>query len=463
MRPLESILVAVAVGAIYWPVVTGRRWRRGWMAALLILLDVAQWIFEGFRWQLVPLHLGVLGLAVDDIGWEDRRVRGYRRFRRGALGILGAGLMVLLPAALPVPSLPEPTGPFQVATRTFTLVQKETEEVYGPIPGMPRRIPVQVWYPAMVPEGVEPLPWLPDFDAVAPALARRQGFPGFFLDHTRGVESHSYPEGEPYSGTIPVIIYAHGWTGSRSLALNQLESLASHGFLVIAADHTYAAITAVFPDGRSVPFDPDALPDPDEVSDEEYEKAAARLLETYTTDLQAIVDALAEGPDGPFGDVAAMADLGAVGVYGHSAGGGAAVQFCLEDERCRAVLGLDPWVEPIPNRIVARELQVPSLFMRSDEWRVLPNDGRLRGLAERSPSVSYWVGIEGTAHNDFVLTPAFSPVGSLIGLKGPIPAERIFPIIDEYLVAFFQRYLFGVGGAALDDPPPSEVSIEVIP
>ena len=463
MRPLESVLAAVAVGAIYWPVVTGRRWRRGWMAVLVVVLDLAQWLFEGFRWQLVPLHLGVVALAIDDIGWEDRRVRGYRRFRRGALGIVGVALMLVLPAALPVPSMPEPSGPYQVATRTFTLVQPDTEERYGPDPGAPRRIPVQVWYPARVPDGTAPLPWLADFDAVAPALARRRGLPGFFLDHTRGVESSSYPDGEPYSGTIPVIIYVHGWAGTRSLALNQLESLASHGFLVVAADHTYAAVTTVFPDGSVEPLDPAALPDPEEVGDDEYDKAAARLLKTMTGDIQAIVDALAEGTARTFGEVAAMADLGAIGVYGYSAGGGAAVQFCLEDERCQAVLGLDPWVEPIPNRTVARELQVPSLFIRSDEWRTRPNDGRLRGLAERSPSISYWIGIEGTAHSDFVMTPIFSPVGSVIGLKGPIPADRIIPILDEYLVAFFQRYLFGVGGAALDDPPPAEVTLEVIP
>ena len=124
---------------------------------------------------------------------------------------------------------------------------------------------------------------------------------------------------------------------------------------------------------------------------------------------------------------------------------------------------MDPWVEPIPDRIVAKELQIPSLFMRSDTWRDTPNDGRLRGLAERSPSISYWMGIEGADHNDFVITPILSPVASLLGLKGPIPADRVIPIIDDYLTAFFDRYLFGVGGAVLDEPPPPEVTLEVIP
>jgi hypothetical protein len=124
---------------------------------------------------------------------------------------------------------------------------------------------------------------------------------------------------------------------------------------------------------------------------------------------------------------------------------------------------MDAWVEPIPDRVVAQELQMPSLFMRSDEWIDTPNDRRLRGLAERSPSVSYWLGIGGAGHNDFVLTPLFSPIADRLGLKGPIASERVVPIIDSYLVAFFDRYLLGLGGAALNEPPPPEVELELIP
>jgi hypothetical protein len=101
--------------------------------------------------------------------------------------------------------------------------------------------------------------------------------------------------------------------------------------------------------------------------------------------------------------------------------------------------------------------------MRSDGWRGTPNDGRLRGLAERSSFESYWIGIEGAGHNDFVLAPLFSPVADRLGLKGPIPTERVVPIIDTYLTAFFQRHLLGTGGSALDEATPPEVSLEFLP
>ena len=82
-------------------------------------------------------------------------------------------------------------------------------------------------------------------------------------------------------------------------------------------------------------------------------------------------------------------------------------------------------------------------------------------MSERSPAVSYWIGLEGAGHNDFVLTPVFSPYADVLGLKGPIPSERVVPILDDYLNAFFDRYLLGVGGALLDETPPPEMAIEV--
>jgi hypothetical protein len=138
------------------------------------------------------------------------------------------------------------------------------------------------------------------------------------------------------------------------------------------------------------------------------------------------------------------------------------VRFCIEEERCDAVLGLDAWVEPIPDRIVAEELSQPSLFFRSETWIDTPNDRRLRGLAERSEQESYWMGISGAGHFDFVMTPLFSPVADRLGLKGPIPSSRIIPIIDRYLVAFFDRYLYEIGGAVLDEEPPPEISVELL-
>lgn len=475
MRTFEWILTATVAGAIFLPVALGFRLKRGRAAAALLLAVALQAVVEGFRWQLWPLALAAAGLAAGDVVREDRRVRGLPRIRRAVLGTVGLGGLVALPLLLPVPALPPPTGPFAVGTATFLLVDPAREERYGrepageetageeAAPGPPRRIVVQVWYPADPVEDAEPVPWNADIDVVGPAMARRLGFPGFFLSHTAGVRAHAVEEAPPLSGRFPVVLSAHGWTGFRTINLNQLESLASHGYFVVAPDHAYGAIATRFPDGEVVALDEAALPAEEDVGAEAYAEASEALVETFAGDLILILDNLAAGEPGPFGPLAGHADLERVGLVGHSTGGGAAVRVCLSDPRCDAVVGFDPWVEPIPNRLVANELAMPSLFVRSDGWRGTPNDARLRGLAERSPSISYWMGLTGAGHNDFVMTPLFSPIADRLGLKGPIPSHRVLAILDDYLVGFFDRFLLEVGGAALDQPPPPEVDFEVIP
>jgi pimeloyl-ACP methyl ester carboxylesterase len=482
MRTFEIIEVSIVALAVFVPVLFATRLKRGWMSLALVGSLVAQGVVEGFRWQLIPLHLAVVGLAIGDLIWEDRRVRGLTRFRRAVLGIPGVAVLLILPVALPIPELPTPTGAFDVGTMTFVITDPDREEIYGlpepdldattlptideadeeETPGAPRRIVVQAWYPTNAPDGIAPVMWNPDLDVVGPALARRFGFPGFVLDHTEDVRSSAIEGALPLEGRIPVVLYSHGWGGFRTIAIDQLESIASHGYLVLAADHTYGSVAVRFPDtGDVVYLDERALPDEETTDPDDYEDATEELVETFADDLILILDQLALGAEGDLADIAAAADLERIGLYGHSTGGGAAARVCLIDERCDAVAGLDAWVEPIPDRFVARELQIPSLFIRSDEWRERPNDGRLRGMSERSPAVSYWIGLEGAGHFDFVLVPSFSPVADALGLKGPIPSDRAITIIDDYLNAFFDRHLLGVGGALLDESPPPEVSIEV--
>lgn len=104
----------------------------------------------------------------------------------------------------------------------------------------------------------------------------------------------------------------------------------------------------------------------------------------------------------------------------------------------------------------------PALYMRSDGWVNTPNDALLQGIAARGESVTYLLAIDGSAHNDFIMTPLLSPVASQLGLRGPIPAGRIVPIIDNYLVGFFDVFLLGTGPAALDSVTFPEVTVTVI-
>lgn len=462
MRRFELFLIFAEAFAVAWPAVFGVRTRRGIVAAILIAVFIVHWQVEGLRWQMIPVYGAALGLAIGDILAVERRLDWTRRIARGIFGVAGVALGAILPLVLPVPVLPVPTGPEPIGTITVELEDSEREEIYGPSPGIGRRLMAQVWYPALDQGEVDPVLWSEDWDIVAPGVSTLMGFPGWFLSHTKYSSSHGGSSVPVAPGTFPVVVYSHGWTGFRTNSVHQIESLVSNGFIVVAIDHTYGAVATRFPDDEVVDYDPAAIPDPAEVGEEVYAEAIEELVDVFSQDIVTVANSLEAGPNGPFGALAESVDLTRLGVYGNETGGGAAVQFCLEDERCDAVLGLDPWVEPIPDRVLAISAIRPALYMRSDDWRGTENDAILRGIAERSTSTSYWIGVEGTAETDFVGMPLLSPLGARFGWKGPIPAGRIIPIIDRYLVGFFDVYLLGTGSAALDTSAFEEVSLEVI-
>ena len=464
MRLWETLLAGVCVLAVLWPALEGRRLPRGIAAVVLLATVAIQFLAEGFRWQLWGLYGLALGMSVGDLVARQRLLESYRRVRRGVLGMVGI-LVVVAPAwALPVVELPPPTGPYEVATSSFEIRSPDRLEDYGPSPGDYRRVMVQVWYPGVVSEGAELLsPWTADLEVLGPAVSEILGLPGFFLDYTRYTPSHSYRQVTPFQGRVPVVLYSHGWRLFRTAAVHQMESLASHGYLVIAVDHTYGSAATVFPDGHVARLVPQALPDPEEVGDDAFELAAVELLETYSDDLRMVIAGLEEGVGGPFGSLAYIADLGRLGIYGHSLGGGAAVRTCLLEPVCQVVAALDGWVEPITASEISQELDIPSMFIRSDPWRDLENDKLLRGLVERSNRRTYWIGIENTVHSDFTVAPALSTMTGWFGLRGSMPAAQVFAIVDHYLVAFFDRHLLGIGGRDLTEAPPPGVLYEFIP
>lgn len=461
MRRFELILAFATVLAVGWPVVFGIRPRRGIVAGVLAAALVLQLQIEGYRWQVIPLYVVGVGLAVGDIFFIDRAIDWSRRIIRGVLGTVGLLFAVALPTALPVPVLPTPAGPEAIGTIEVGLIDRARTELYGEGAGGPREIVTQVWYPAASDEG-ERVVWSDNHEVVAPAISRNMGLPGWFLGHTRHTLSHATDSPPPADGTYPVVIFSHGWEGVRSIALQQVEHLVSNGYIVIAPDHTYGAAATVLEGTRVVYADPEALPAREVVGDAAFIEAGTQLVDTFSADLVMILDALSEGDGGPYAEIAGAADLNRIGVYGYSAGGGAAIETCLVDDRCDAVLGLDPWVEPLTETDLQLTMGRPALYMLSQEWSETPNDALLRGIAGRGASITYLLSVADSVHNDLISTPLLSPMTSQFGLTGEIPAGRITTIIDNYLLGFFDVYLLGTGSAALDSVSFPEVTINVI-
>ncbi|HLT95595.1 MAG TPA: hypothetical protein VK070_02290, partial [Acidimicrobiia bacterium] len=350
MRPFEIYLAVACIAAILWPALFGVRPRRGIMAVALPVLAIVQWQAEGYRWPLLPLYLLTLGLAVGDFITLERKLPWHRRAGRALFGTLGLALVLAPAFAFPVPRLPVPSGPMEIGTHTFELTHPELREEYGQSRGR-RRITVQLWYPANPEEGANPVPWDPNADVIAPAVARRIGVPGFLFGSASHTVSHSYPDAPVEAGGFPLIVFSHGWEGFPAISLGQIENLVSQGYVVAAIGHTHAAVVTMI-EGEPVYLDEEAL-GAEDADDTQRAEAEAALIDTMAADITLVLDEIEAGDDGAFGSLTRAVDPGAIGLWGHGFGGGAAIQVCLTDERCDAVAAQDPRVETLPDPVLA--------------------------------------------------------------------------------------------------------------
>lgn len=467
MRILEALVVILDLFLIlapYWGFLRRRPRGRIALAGAALVLVAAQFVLEGYRWQMIPLYLiaGVGALAaVLPVPERPRAWRVAGTAAGGALLLLGTAALILLP----VPRMPEPPGPYQIGTVTYHWVDDSRVESYGDDAGTrPRELMVQLWYPADPPAGARPERWLTNGLVTSRAMARKVDLPTWLVDQITLAESRAYPDA-PLAAAgerLPVILYIHGWGGFRNVNQDQLETLASLGYVVASADHAYGALATVYPDGRVAPIDPAALEG--DGSEAGFAAAAEALVAVYAGDAAFVLDQLeALNEHDPAGRFTGRLDLERVGVFGHSTGGGAAVELCAADVRCAAILGQDAWVEPVPLATLEAGLGRPLMITNSETWTEGENGERLELLAERSAGPVYWMTTAGTWHFDFVMVPSISPLAPVLGMKGPLAAARVVEINNRYLVAFFARHLRGLDEALLEGPAAGypEVTFEI--
>lgn len=436
MRPLELLTPILLVIHLLWHAPRPAPIRFLPVAALIVVL--IHILIEGYRWQMIPLYaLTVLLAALAFFHVETKTVASLATFL--LLAIASA-----IPALLPVPRIADPSGPYDVGMRIYELTDDSRREIYSGREE-PRRFMIQVWYPSEADSSSERAPWMADAKIYAPAIASHIGMPSFFLDHLALVKIPAFKETKvaESSEQFPVILFSHGWNGFNAQNTGQALELASHGYVVVGVQHTYGAVITVFPNGDVALNNPEALP-PDETPTDEYEVTAQKLVNQWAGDLGYTLDFMKTQNEDSSSPFFGVLDLNSVGVYGHSTGGGAAIQFCGSDPRCIALLGMDPFMRPVSYDVIDNGVTQPSFFMFSQVWAD-ETGSRNNTLFNRFyPKVEQPFGviaIDGTAHYDFADLPLLSPLAPQLGLKGPINGKLVTAIVNDYLLSFFELTL----------------------
>jgi predicted dienelactone hydrolase len=446
MRPYELLLIGSVFLALVLRFFPSQRWV--WIVNLLTMGVMGLHLFRELpRWQMVPLYVLTLVLFIGSlpIWWETSQRPGLGWT---LLGMFVLFLVSLPPFLFPIPVTLAPTGPYQVGTSIFEWVDESRDETLAGAPVGKRRIMVQVWYPAVVEPGSVPVPYLSNLAVQGPAAAAVFKLPPFALSHVNLAATHAYLNPPVVRGTgplrtderFPVLVFSHGWKGFRVQNTYQMEELASHGYVVFAPDHTYGAAATAFLDGTAAYNRPELLPSG--VSDTEYEQAALKLGPVWAGDIGFVLDQAKKLDTGEIpSPLQAKMDLGTVGVFGHSTGGGAAVQFCAVDARCKVGLAMDAWLVPYSRDIPQSGARVPFLFFQSENWPNGPNAELLPALFEHTQSPAWRLTIAGAKHYNFTDVALLTPLAAPLGITGKIDGAYALKMINAYSVAFFDTVL----------------------
>jgi dienelactone hydrolase len=344
-------------------------------------------------------------------------------------------------------TLPEPTGSERLGTVSLHLVDPTRRDPW--VPSHPKReIMVQIWYPAEDTEEYLSAPWLSP--GAVPHFEQAWGIPaGSVRLPTTGARTGApVKHGRPR----PVVLYSPGYGLDRNASTSLVEELVSHGYIVVAIDHTYDASEVEFPGGRvltaTLPADPD-----DRLVVEELGVREADVLFTLDqlTTLNAGGNPDAEHRPLPRGLRGAF-DLDRIGMFGHSLGGTTAAAVMHDDPRVRAGVNMDG---PFVGTAAPAGSDRPFLLLSSDHadpfagWDTFWADQRGWKLELR---------LKGSTHGSFtdgeVLVPQLAAVlgltpGEVVYQIGTGEPQRSIRVQRAYIRAFFDAQLCHRGGGGL--------------
>lgn len=336
-------------------------------------------------------------------------------------------------AARQVDRLPRPTGPFAVGTTVRRWTDSTRLERFTGDPHDHRVLDVYIWYPAAWRSGRSPTPYVPDLDGLERALGSD------YVGRVGGVRGNSSvePALSRQPALFPVVVLSHE-LGSLPMHYTMLgEELASQGYLVAAANHSYGSAATQAGRRGAQPMHPtwrSALG-----ASAEAQQAWEQGVTEWAADIVFVVNQLGAEHRVTTEFFGGRVDPSRIFAAGHGLGAEAALLAGQIDPRIRGVVGLAGTVRPIHTRF---PVNIPVLWVAAEGS---PADGA--GVARRDTVMararlgSAVASVAGAVSDHFSDLPVlFGPPpggGTLAPLRG-------IDILRTYVV----RFLAGLIGQA---------------
>lgn len=372
------------------------------------------------------------------------------------------------PPSLQLPAL---TGPYQVGKTSYDFADPSRPEIYTADPTDKRELMVYVWYPSNAVPGAKPAPYLEN--AVVQALTSNAGLsPDDFVNLVYSIQTHAISGAAVSTAQCryPILIFSPGFGVLPEVYTSQAEELASHGYIIASISHTYDSLVTEFPDGRIALQSSLLGSDNQQVlkQDVDIRAADARFVLNQLEHLNA------NDPQGLF---TGHLELNRVGIFGHSLGGTTVVNAMLLDRRFKAGLAMDgssQLYNTLFGNRVKNSLNRPFMLINSEQFSTLSSIGPATEsfYENRLKNDAYNLTIKGTAHGNFEDGPLLIQPLSAYSQKladqlkdafdaiGPIEGKRGAQIIDDYTLAFFDKYFKNQNLSLLNSPDPDYPEVQ---
>ncbi|MGH8251033.1 MAG: alpha/beta hydrolase family protein [Steroidobacteraceae bacterium] len=366
------------------------------------------------------------------------------------------------PAAATAP-FAAPEGPFAVGTHEYLWVDPNRGEPFTKDPNDKRHLLARIWYPAEK-TGAAPAHYVLDANEFPHGSVFRQA---------ASVKTNAVTDAPIARGTerFPVLVYQPGAGMARFVGTFVAEQLASHGYVVLAADHPSPALygappgAELFPDGYR--FKADTLTPP-QLGDDLRQFAFAQwdwldeqLLPEWQRDAVYTLDKIEELERSAGQMFHQRLDTSRIGIVGWSFGGSLSVQMSRDDPRVKAAVYQDGMLfgdvrdkgTTRPFMLMLNNTPPPPPKPDDPDQQALQREllatiqGWHEALMQKSTGDGYTLTIAGTDHLNFSDLPLLLPANPKL-----IEPRRAHQIITAYTLAFFDKYLRGKESELLKGP-----------
>lgn len=353
-------------------------------------------------------------------------------------------LSAVLLAAVSIPAFAsdlEKPGPYPVGVTTTVFVDESRDDKTTK---SSRTLLTEIWYPTTKLGTQFPVNTFSDFllkgSNPGISMAIKMAFKKTATELDKTFENNAFRDPPVADGQFPLIIFSHGNGGFRMQNIFWAEHLASHGYIVVAPDHTGNAAATVV-DNKLIIHD----------SKTREQAAIDRPL-----DVRFLIDAMGKWNKGADSRFNGKLDMEKIGVGGHSFGGMTSTMAADQDDRIDAI---------VPMAAVGREHQnteVPSLIILATEDDTIGAAGnaRVREYYDEATGPKYLVEFVDAGHYSFTEMFQFDPnFGDGVGTGKRITngenitytdKKIVYQYTNGYSLAFLNKFVKGEAGAEFD-------------